>query len=119
MRRMATILVMIAGPALAQDRPATQRSAEFEPMPGVDYYCTDASGERREMGDVICVVAGCQTWLAKCGMSTNTPVWRKVQDGCPGASLDNGIGDKFRILDPTPDARAVDPQISSPETEPS
>ena len=109
------MLVLIAGPAFSQDGAAAHRSAEFKPMPGVDYYCTDATGARREMGDVICVVAGCQTWLAKCGMSANNPTWRKVQDGCPGASL----GDKFRLLDPTLDAGPVNPQISTPEAEPS
>ena len=59
----------------------------FVPMPGVEYYCTDATGARVELGQVICITAGCQTWMARCDMSVNVPTWRKTQDGCLGASV--------------------------------
>ena len=60
---------------------------EFVPMDGVEYYCTDASGRRVELGQIICITAGCQTWMAKCDMSVNVTTWRKTQDGCLAASL--------------------------------
>lgn len=59
----------------------------YPPMPGVDNYCTDAEGQRVELGQVICITASCTTWTAKCDMSLNNPTWRKIQDGCPAVSV--------------------------------
>lgn len=54
-----------------------------------DYYCTGPNGARFEMGEVTCLVNNSCTvsWMAKCDMSLNNPMWRKVRDGCPAASL--------------------------------
>ncbi len=54
-----------------------------------DYYCTGSDGTRHELGEVVCLINNScsQTWLAKCDMSLNNPMWRKVQDGCPAATL--------------------------------
>lgn len=76
MRRIAQLIALLAAPAL-----------QAQTLPGVDYYCTGSSGERHELGAVICISASCQTWMARCAMSLNSPTWRKIQDGCPGASL--------------------------------
>ena len=64
---------------------------EFTPMPGVEYFCTGSSGERYELGEVICITASCQTWTARCDMSQNIAMWRKTQDGCPAVSLDRRL----------------------------
>ena len=81
-------IILLALPLSANAQDAGKSTAElYPPMPGVEYYCTDATGARRELGDVICIAASCQTWVARCEVSLNTPTWRKLSDGCPGVSL--------------------------------
>ncbi|WP_275567033.1 hypothetical protein [Psychromarinibacter sediminicola] len=97
MKRCLAALLLLPGPALAQAAPdPAGRPEGFAPMEGVEYYCTDADGARHEIGAVICITAGCDTWLARCGMSLNNPTWRWVQDGCPGVSLH----DRLKLLQP-------------------
>ncbi len=88
MKRILAALLLLPGAALAQAVPdPAGRPGDFAPMDGVEYFCTDADGARHELGEVICITAGCDTWLARCDMSLNNPTWRRVQDGCPGVSL--------------------------------
>lgn len=99
MRRLLAALVLLPGLAWAQDaedRTDRDRFDGFTPMEGVEYYCTDATGNRRELGEVICITAGCDTWLARCDMSVNNPTWRRLQDGCPGVSLHS----RLKLLEP-------------------
>lgn len=87
MKQMLIIaLLFLPTLALAEDVPAKTVDL-YPPMAGVDYFCTDADGRRLEIGQVICITASCNTWMAKCDMSLNNPMWRKVQDGCPAVSL--------------------------------
>lgn len=81
--RWLVALFLLAPPALAQEA----QPRLYPPLPGVEYYCTGGTGERHELGEVICITASCQTWMARCEMSQNTPMWRKLQDGCPGVGL--------------------------------
>ena len=123
MWRVVSILAVLAGlslpavPALAGDGRFRHRekSPDAPPLPKIEYYCTDAEGKRRELGEIICITASCQSWLAQCGMSANNPAWRKLQDGCPGVSLRprQGLGD------PLLDALPVHPEIGTTEPEPS
>ena len=92
MKRLILAFLLVPVWAFAQDTssPAPKSFAElYPPLPGVEYYCTNADGSRVELGSVICVTASCQTWMAKCEMaaSNRMAMWRKTQDGCPGASL--------------------------------
>ena len=97
MRCLTIILLALPLPSLADD--ASRDVAELYPtLPGVEYYCTDATGARREIGDVICIAASCQTWVARCEVSLNTPTWRKVGDGCPGVSLTPDLVDPLASL---------------------
>ncbi|WP_425053692.1 hypothetical protein [Psychromarinibacter sp. S121] len=82
MFRVFAFLLLAPGLAMAQEA-----FSGYQPLPGVEYYCTDATGGRKELGDVICITAGCDTWMARCDMSLNNPTWRRIQDGCPGVSL--------------------------------
>lgn len=50
-------------------------------------HCRDSNGQRREIGDVICITASCLTWMAKCELVLNNAIWRKTQEGCPTAGL--------------------------------
>ncbi|MCG6902340.1 MAG: hypothetical protein LJE68_06615, partial [Rhodobacter sp.] len=57
---------------------------------------------RVEVGGVICVTASCTTWMARCEMAATNrmALWRKMQDGCPGAALGDlgGIGSPESLL---------------------
>jgi hypothetical protein len=90
MRWVLLYAALNAAPALA-DNPASPIPLAdlYPPLPGVEYYCTDSAGERVEIGGVICVVASCQTWMARYEMtaSNRLAMWRKIQDGCPGATV--------------------------------
>jgi len=75
--------------------PAPKSFAElYPPLPGVEYYCTNSQGERIEIGGVICITASCNTWMARCEMTSSNrmAIWRKTQDGCPGAGLMGRLG---------------------------
>ena len=48
----------------------------------IDCYCTDQTGGRIELGELICLRVDGQTFMAQCQMSLNVPMWRKIQDGC-------------------------------------
>lgn len=54
-------------------------------------YCTDQRGARIELGEMICLRVDGTLFMAQCQMSLNVPMWRKVQDGCLGASLSHPI----------------------------
>ena len=78
-----------------------------------DYFCTGSDGERHELGEIVCLASStCQVWLAKCGMSLNNPMWRKVQDGCPVASWI----ERIHALQPVFNARPVYTAIANPKT---
>ena len=87
MWRILIIWIALCGPAIGGDFKHVDKSANAPPLPKIELYCTDAQGERRELGEVICITASCQTWMAKCDMSLNNVMWRKLQDGCPTADL--------------------------------
>ena len=45
-------------------------------------FCTDKQGQRRELGDVICLTVGGRSFRAKCVMAQNNPFWRDLNEGC-------------------------------------
>lgn len=92
---MLVPLLLMPGLAWAQEAQTMDRNG-YMPMPGVEYYCTDETGQRKELGEVICITAGCDTWMARCDMSLNNPMWRRIQDGCPGVSL----YDRIKAMEP-------------------
>lgn len=99
MTRLIVALLLLPGLAWAQDAKR-QTYDGFVPMEGVEYYCTDSTGQRMELGEVLCITAGCQTWMARCDMSVNSPTWRKIQDGCPGASSGVSVYDRLQQAQP-------------------
>lgn len=88
MWRFATLFLVIPNllQAGAAEDIAAANDASKSPY---DYYCTGSDGSRHELGEVVCLVNNScqQIWMAKCDMSLNNPMWRKVQDGCPAATL--------------------------------
>ncbi|MEO0753049.1 MAG: hypothetical protein AAFY25_14735 [Pseudomonadota bacterium] len=47
-----------------------------------DCYCTNSSGDRVELGDVVCLYVNGRSFTAQCQMSLNNPMWREVNEGC-------------------------------------
>ena len=89
------LAALVSGPLTAQaaDRPAAAPARPDnlyrppKPKDGYSYpdcFCTDSTGQRVEMGQTACLSIGAQSFTARCAMSVNNPIWRRVGDGCPG-----------------------------------
>jgi len=78
MIRAILLLLLLAVPAAAQDHAAPKK---------IECYCTDKTGARKEMGEVICLQVDGRSYMARCEMVLNNPFWRKVQDGCLSSGL--------------------------------
>jgi hypothetical protein len=63
----------------------------------VECYCTDASRNRIELGETICLQVDGRMFMAQCQMSLNVPMWREVQEGCLSSGL--SVPDGFVTLD--------------------
>jgi len=105
MKWLLTSVLLIPVWAFAQDNgPSAPKSFAdlYPPLPGVEYFCTNAEGQRIEVGSVICITASCNTWMAKCEMTSSNrmAIWRKTQDGCPGAGLDGSVLGRLKDLQP-------------------
>lgn len=69
------------------DTPMAQSQTDAPPLRKIECYCTDKTGGRVELGDLVCLNVGGRIFLARCEMSLNNPMWREVTDGCVSASL--------------------------------
>ena len=103
----ACAIAQEAGRALPDDPPAAQAQPYVGPAP----YCRDGEGNRRELGEVICVTASCTTWMARCEQVLNNSTWRKLGDGCPAAQLEAGPRARFERLRPAFEPRGIDAHI--------
>ncbi|MEO0912294.1 MAG: hypothetical protein AAFY59_04795 [Pseudomonadota bacterium] len=74
--------------------PPSQAQAPAPPVRKIDCYCTDKTGDRRELGELVCLDVDGRLFLARCEMSLNNPMWREVADGCVSASLDHEAFDR-------------------------
>lgn len=110
MWRFVLFFALLSGPSLAEGTKGIQIIDGEYVLGAYDYYCTGSDGSRHELGEVVCLINNScsQAWLAKCDMSLNNPMWRKVQDGCPAVTLI----ERFQRLHPGFDATAVNPLIS-------
>ncbi|MEZ5715907.1 MAG: hypothetical protein R3D85_12475 [Paracoccaceae bacterium] len=77
----------------------------------IDCYCTDSTGGRIEIGDMICLQVDGQMFMAQCQMSLNVPMWRKIRDGCLSSQLFAPEGRQ-----PGVQSVPVDAEILAPET---
>lgn len=96
MKKLATALI-ITLPAIGYAEAVAQGKT-------VDCYCTDKTGSRMELGEMTCLNVDGKMFMAQCQMSLNSPMWRKVSDGCLSSSLPQS-------LQPALDAGTVDAQI--------
>jgi len=72
------ILLMIASPVVADGTMGGKP---------IDCYCTGSTGERLELGEMLCLHVDGKMFMAQCQMSLNVPMWRKISDGCLSSSL--------------------------------
>ena len=62
-------------------------NAEEAKITWPDCYCTDKTGQRLELGDIICLSVGGRDFMARCEMSLNNPMWREVGGACLSSKL--------------------------------
>ena len=48
----------------------------------VECYCTDKTGARVELGQVMCLEVDGRRFTAQCQMSLNVPMWRELRNDC-------------------------------------
>lgn len=84
------IVAAIAAAVLASSGAAAAQSwNQLKPPPAEghaypDCYCTNR-GVRVEVGRTACLTINGRSFTARCGMSQNSPAWRRLGDGCVGA----------------------------------
>ncbi len=79
MKRFTLFLTLLATPGLADYIGPDGKTR--------DCYCTDTSGSRIELGEMICLQVDGRMFTAQCQMSLNVPMWREVQEGCLSSRL--------------------------------
>lgn len=86
-------LALGAGPVAAEaDKAPKAAQSDYspaKPKEGHSYpdcFCTDTDGARVELGETACLRIGSQKHvLARCEMSLNSPMWRRISEFCPSA----------------------------------
>ncbi|SDZ12664.1 hypothetical protein SAMN05444004_106131 [Jannaschia faecimaris] len=67
---LATLLAAFPSATVAQKGPV------------IECYCTDSTGGRVEMGELLCLSVGGRAFMARCEMSLNVPMWRETGETC-------------------------------------
>jgi hypothetical protein len=99
------IALSLAVPARGAELGKQTRTAVKWP----ECYCTDSQGKRVDLEEEICLTVDGRTFLARCGMSLNNPIWRKVKDGCEPKPL--SLLERLYRSEPVLDACLVDPHV--------
>ena len=86
MMRLALTIVLLATPALADVKGPGGKV--------IDCYCTDRSGARIELGEMICLQVDGRMFMAQCQMSLNVPMWREIEEGCMSSDAMSKIPDR-------------------------
>ena len=102
----------IAVPCIALALTVTAASADVVGPGGktVECYCTDTSGARVELGEMICLQVGGRMFMAQCQMSLNSPMWREVSEGCLSSDLAPSVN-PFQSTQPAINTVSVYPKI--------
>ncbi|MGI9368157.1 MAG: hypothetical protein ACR2O2_04895 [Ruegeria sp.] len=95
MKRLLLVLTLMASPGFAD---VIGPGGKVQ-----DCYCTDQSGSRVELGEMVCLQVDGRMFMAQCQMSLNVPMWREVQEGC--------LSSRLQSTQPTIDPLLVDPII--------
>lgn len=91
MTRLTLVIMMCAAPAMAD---VVTPGGKVQ-----DCYCTDKSGTRIELGEMICLQVDGRMFTAQCQMSLNVPMWREVQEGCLSSKLQSDWPDPDAPMD--------------------
>lgn len=111
MWRLIAFAVLLPTLAQAEGFKHRVKAANAPPLPVIELYCTDSKGERRELGEIVCIRASsCQQMLAKCDMSLNNVMWREIQEGCPTADVAPSFFDRLEKLTPSSAAISLKPK---------
>ncbi|GAA6162357.1 hypothetical protein NBRC116590_00610 [Pelagimonas sp. KU-00592-HH] len=105
MRYLVLLAMLVPGPALA-DYNLNGKT--------IDCYCTDTSGNRVELGEMICLHVDGRMFMAQCQMSLNVPMWREISPACLSSDAGPSIGGQSR--NPAIDALRIDTKITPPKT---
>ncbi len=62
-------------------------------------FCTDSAGDRKDLGDVICITIGERSFQAKCVMAQNNPFWRDLGQGCLSSQMTPALQTTVARLD--------------------
>ncbi|MFD0916311.1 hypothetical protein ACFQ14_07830 [Pseudahrensia aquimaris] len=73
----------------------------------IECYCTDRYGQRRELGEIICITVSGRSYMAKCVMAQNNPFWRDQKRGCLSSQLEGPKKDD-QAFTPFPQRLALD-----------
>jgi len=80
---LGTLLMLPAVAAAEPFRPPTAKEGFSYP----ECYCTNRD-QRVEIGGFSCLTVDGERFLAQCDLSLNSPIWRKVEDSCPTAEVE-------------------------------
>ncbi|MCA0927278.1 hypothetical protein [Ruegeria profundi] len=100
MKGLALVFLLCAAPALAD---VVGPGGKVQ-----DCYCTDKSGTRIELGELICLQVDGRMFTAQCQMSLNVPMWREVQEGCLSSNLQS--------IQPSINSVPIYPEIALPKS---
>ncbi len=111
---MRSVLALLALSAPAAAPAASDAVAQGRAAPrAIPCYCTDAAGERVDLGREICLVVDGRAFMARCEMALNNPIWRDTGAGCVSSSLQGGAQAGGPVLEPG----AVDAEIALSEAQ--
>lgn len=113
MRNALPALMAAVSAVMITPAPAAAQSAG-----ALDCYCTDSSGARVELGEMICLTVGGRSFVAQCQMSLNVPMWREVGQICPAARGRPAPLLPRQNRQPSVHARLIDPHIGFSEPQP-
>ncbi len=83
MQTMAAILFSV----LVVIGTATVAMPAHAAPPDAHCTCRARDGSKHEVGETVCIRVGDAPYLARCEKELNVTTWRRLQDGCPTASL--------------------------------
>ena len=63
MWRLLVILLLLPASAIAGETKNTVTAQNQTKYFTADAHCRDSNGQRREIGEVICITASCLTWI--------------------------------------------------------
>lgn len=109
MKRCIATVLLVAMPAWLTLAAPTWADVAGPGGKVIDCYCTDKTGARVALDEVICLQVDGRAFLARCEMSLNTPMWRDTGQTCLQSARDPVS--RLKLLLPGRKTRGIDPKI--------